>query len=106
MTAQEPPHPDLTGLLRLAFGRTVPTTPIPVAQGQGERSMALALDGEGLPPRVLVRRYRPNQGARAWRAFTAMQALRERHFPVPEIYYFGWSHYTRHVILLLSLIHI
>lgn len=102
MTAQEPPNPDLAGLLQLAFGRTVPTTPIPVAQGQGERSMALALDGEGLPPRVLVRRYRPNQGARAWRAFTAMQALRERHFPVPEVYYFGWSHYTRHVILLME----
>jgi aminoglycoside phosphotransferase (APT) family kinase protein len=102
MTAHESSNPDVASLLQLAFGRAVPTVPIPVAAGQGERSMALALDGDGLPPRVMLLRYRPNQQARAWRAFTAMQALRERHFPVPEIYFFGWSHYTRFVVLLME----
>lgn len=102
MTTHEHSNPDIDCLLRLAFGRAAPATPIPVAQGQGERSMALALDGEGLPPRVILVRYRPDQQARAWRAFTAMQALRERHFPVPEIYYFGWSRYTRYVVMLME----
>jgi aminoglycoside phosphotransferase (APT) family kinase protein len=102
MTGHDPAHSDTTCLLQMAFGRAVPTTPIPVAEGQGARSMALALDGEGLPPRVIVHRYRPSQQARAWRAFTAMQALREQRFPVPEIYYFGWSHYTRYVVLLME----
>lgn len=95
---------DISYVLRLAFGRVVPTTPIPVMAGISERMMAFALHDDRLPPRVILQRYRPQEHERAFRAFSVMQALRGLHFPVPDVYYFGWSHYTRYTLMLMEYI--
>jgi len=91
---------DIACILRLAFGRAVPTTPIAISPGTSERMSAFALHDSRLPPRVALLRYSPQQQARAFRTFTVMQALRSVNFPVPAVYYVGWSHYTRFVLLL------
>jgi aminoglycoside phosphotransferase (APT) family kinase protein len=98
----EYPDSDIAHVLRLAFGRAVPAIPIPVAPGQSEYGMAFALRGPRVPPRVLLLRYSPQHQTRAFRAFTVMQALHDRHFPAPDIYYLGWSYYTRYVLLLVE----
>lgn len=95
--------PDILCMLRLAFGQAVLAKPIP-APAHTMRGIALALEGQGVPPRVIVQRYSPREQVQAFRAFTAMRALRERLFPVPDVYYFGWSHHTRYVLLLLEFI--
>lgn len=95
-------HSDIDYVLRLAFGRAVPTTPIPVRANTSDRAMAFALHDDRLPPRVILQRYSPQEHARAFRAFSVMQALRSLHFPVPDVYYFGWSHYTRYTLLLME----
>jgi aminoglycoside phosphotransferase (APT) family kinase protein len=93
---------DIDYILRLAFGRAVPTTPIPVMAGVSERMMAFALHADRVPPRVILQRFPPQEHARGFRAFTMMQALRDMHFPVPDVYYFGWSRYTRYALLLME----
>jgi aminoglycoside phosphotransferase (APT) family kinase protein len=100
----EHPHSDIAHVLRLAFGREVPAIPIPVAPGQSEYGMAFALHGPRVPPRVLLLRYSPQNRTRAFRAFMAMQALHDRNFPVPDVYYLGWSYYTRYVLMLVEYI--
>jgi aminoglycoside phosphotransferase (APT) family kinase protein len=96
----EHPDSDIAHVLRLAFGRDVSALPIPVAPGQSEYGMAFALRGSRVPPRVLLLRYSPQNQTRAFRAFTAMQALHGHRFPAPDIFYLGWSYYTRYVLLL------
>jgi aminoglycoside phosphotransferase (APT) family kinase protein len=91
---------DILCVLRLAFGRQIDVTPIPVTAGHSERGLAYALYGEGVPPRVLLQRYSPREQIQAFRAFTVMRALREQHFPVPDVFYLGWSYYMRYVMLL------
>jgi aminoglycoside phosphotransferase (APT) family kinase protein len=93
---------DILCVLRLAFGQHVGVTPIPVAAGESERGMAFALHGPDVPPRVILRRYSPREQAHAFRAFTVMRALRDQQFPVPDVYYMGWSYYTRYVLMLVE----
>ncbi len=93
---------DVLCVLRLAFGRQVDVTPLPAAVGHGERGLAYALHGEGVPPRVLLQRYSPREQVQVFRAFSVMRALRDRNFPVPDVYYLGWSYHTRYVLLLLE----
>jgi aminoglycoside phosphotransferase (APT) family kinase protein len=65
--------------------------------------LAYALHGNGLPTeRVLLLRYPPQYQTRAFRVFTVHQALRTVHFPVPQVYYLGWSYYTRFILLLMD----
>jgi aminoglycoside phosphotransferase (APT) family kinase protein len=94
--------PDLQCVLRLAFGQPVLMTPIPIAPSQSERGLAFALYGAGVPPRVILQRYNPREQAQAFRAFTVMRALHERQFPVPDVYYMGWSYYTRYMLMLME----
>ncbi|MBN1679273.1 MAG: phosphotransferase, partial [Anaerolineae bacterium] len=103
-TQGESHQSDIESVLRLAFGRVVPTTPIPVVPGQSKRMMAFALHDRRLPDRVLLRRYSPHEQASAFRAFTVMQALHSQNFLVPTVYYFGWSYHTRFLLLLLEYI--
>jgi aminoglycoside phosphotransferase (APT) family kinase protein len=103
MTADQPGS-DIACILQLAFGRAVLTTPVPIPPGHSERFAACALHDPALPPRVLLARYSPQHRSRAFCALTAMQALRSRNFPVPAVYYLGWSHYTRFVLMLMEYI--
>jgi aminoglycoside phosphotransferase (APT) family kinase protein len=93
---------DINCVLQLAFGRLISTTPIPLPLGQHDGGLAYALHGKGVPPRVILLRYRPRLRAQAFRAFTVMRVLRDRQFPVPDVYYMGWSYYTRYVLLLVE----
>jgi aminoglycoside phosphotransferase (APT) family kinase protein len=89
-------------VLRMAFGRAVPTCPIPVGLGRAERYRAFALDDpEGmLPHRVVLARYSPAEMPKAFRAFTVMQALRALRYPVPQVYYLGWGRGMSHALML------
>ncbi len=93
---------DISHVLWLAFGRHVPAQPIPVEAGTSDRGLAYALGGPGVPPRVILLRYAPQNQTQAYRVFTVMSALHDRRFPVPGAYFFGWSHYSRYVLLLLE----
>lgn len=104
MSAEPPIGDDLDHVLRLAFGHPVRAVPMPVASGQADWGMAFALHGRRVPPRVLLLRYPPRRQAWAYRAFAAMQTLRERDFPAPDVYYLGWSYHTGCVWLLIELI--
>ncbi|MCZ7541175.1 MAG: phosphotransferase [Anaerolineae bacterium] len=99
MTALPPDNP-AAYVLRLAFGRSVAATPAPVAPGESEHGLAFALDGPGVPPYVLLRRYPSAQQAQALRAFRVMRALGALRFPVPAVYYLGWSQHDDHTLLL------
>jgi aminoglycoside phosphotransferase (APT) family kinase protein len=66
--------------------------------------LAYALHDPAGPSQVLLLRYNPRQQAQAFRAFTIMRALRDRQFPVPEVYYLGWSSHTRYVLMLIEYI--
>jgi aminoglycoside phosphotransferase (APT) family kinase protein len=98
------PHTDLDikSVLRLAFGQAMPTTPI--ALPPEERGMAFTLEWDRFPQAVLLLRYSPQEQARALYAFQVMQALREMNFPVPAIYYLGWSPRTRYTLMLTELV--
>lgn len=98
----QPVDPDIQCVLRLAFGQPVLLTPIPLAPDQGEHGLAFALHGTDVPPRVILQRYNPREQVRAFRAFTVMRALYERQFPVPDVYYMGWSYHTRYLLLLME----
>jgi aminoglycoside phosphotransferase (APT) family kinase protein len=89
-------------VLWLAFGRHIPALRIPVESGTSDRGTAYALRGPDVPPRVILMRYAPQNQTQAYRVFTIMSALHARRFPVPGVYYFGWSHHTRYVLLLLE----
>jgi aminoglycoside phosphotransferase (APT) family kinase protein len=103
MMTRDATHTEIGCVLRLAFGRDVPRTPIPVPEGQSERTMAFALHGgRSVPERVFLLRYPPRHWDRALRAFTALTALDEQHFPVPAVYYLGWSHHTRYALMLME----
>jgi aminoglycoside phosphotransferase (APT) family kinase protein len=104
MSTEHPTDDDLAYVLRLAFGHRVTAVPIPIASGLSDPGMAFALQGRRVPPRVLLRRYLPRNQIWAYRSFAALQALRERDFPVPDVYYVGWSYHTRCVLLLIELI--
>jgi aminoglycoside phosphotransferase (APT) family kinase protein len=93
---------DILCVLRLAFGRHIDVTPIPVTAGHGERGLAYALHGEGVPRRVLLQRYSPREQPQAFRAFSVMRALHDQHFPVPDVYYLGWSYYMRYLLMLVE----
>lgn len=92
--------PEIASVLRLAFGRSVPVTAIPLPLGQASHSLAFALDDPALPPRVLLRRYPPLHQPRGLCAFTAQQALRALNFCVPDVYYLGWSYHSRFLLML------
>jgi aminoglycoside phosphotransferase (APT) family kinase protein len=99
---RESPESDIASLLQLAFGCAVPTTAIPLPAGQGERLRAFALHDPDLPGRVLLRRYPPEEQARAFRAFTVMRALGALGFPAPAVYALAWSHHTGAIHLLVE----
>jgi len=92
--------PEIASVLRLAFGRSVPTVAIPLAVGKSSHTLAFALDDPELPARVLLRRYPPQHHARGLSAFTALQALRALNFCAPDVYFLGWSYHTRFLLLL------
>lgn len=98
------PDSDILYVLWLAFGRRISAHPIPVEAGTSDRGLAYALSGPGVPPRVVLRRYTSRQQTQAYREFLVMSALHERGFPVPNVYYFGWSHYSRYVLMLIDYI--
>ncbi len=104
MSARRPTDDDLAHILRLAFGRSVTAVPMPVASGHSDSGMAFALHGRRIPPYVQLLRYPSRQQIWAYRAFAAMQALRERDFPVPDVYYMGWSRHSDSVMLLIELV--
>lgn len=91
---------DIAHVLHLAFGRTVSTVDVPVPAARSDRMTAFALDDRHLPERVVLFRYRPNEQARALRAVTALQALHGCGFPVPALYYFGWSSHAQTMLVL------
>ncbi len=91
---------EIDHVLRIAFGRTVPTWPIPLGVGRADRYRAFALDDPDLPPHVMLVRYPLEAMPRAFRAFSVMQALHEIRFPVPEVYYLGWARASREVLML------
>ncbi|MCL4237605.1 MAG: phosphotransferase [Anaerolineae bacterium] len=95
-----PPDDPAAHVLRLAFGQSVAATPAPVAPGESEHGLAFALDAPGVPPHVLLRRYPPAQQAQALRAFRVLRALGALRFPVPAVYYLGWSQHDDHTLLL------
>jgi aminoglycoside phosphotransferase (APT) family kinase protein len=99
-----PMDSDVAHIVRLAFGRPIPATPIPLAPDQYDGGLAFALHGPDVPPRVILQRYSPREQVLAFRAFAALRALHERHFAVPDVYYLGWSYYTRYVLLLTEYI--
>ena len=91
---------DIDCLLRLTFGRPVSATPIPLADVPRTRGTVYALHGEGVPPRVLLQRFLPRDQIQVMRSFTVMRALSVRQFPVPEVYYLGWSTTTQYILML------
>lgn len=96
------PDIEIGQVLRLAFGADVPAIAVPVAPGQSERGSAYVLDGAGVPPRVVLLRYFPREQAHAFRAFTAMRELKNLNFPVPDVYYLGWSGHTHTMLMLIQ----
>lgn len=96
----EHPSSEIATVLQLAFGRCVPITAIPLPVGMASHTLAFALDDPALPPRVMLRRYPPLHQSRGFCAFTAQQALRALNFPVPDVYYLGWSYHSRFLLLL------
>ena len=96
------PDSEFSHILRLAFGRPVPYTPIPIAPGQSESGAAFALHGPDVPPHVILINFHTHYHAHAFRAFTAIIALLEHRFPVPKVYFLGWGHQPDRVYLLLE----
>ncbi|RPJ02403.1 MAG: hypothetical protein EHM39_01950, partial [Chloroflexi bacterium] len=99
MIPQQPDF-DIDCLLRLTFGRPVSATPIPLGDASTTRGMAFALHGVDVPPRVLLQRFHSREQTQVMRAFAVMRALSERQFPVPDVYYIGWSYTTRYILML------
>ncbi len=91
---------EIDHILRMAFGRTVPTWPIPLGVGRSDRHRAFALDDPMLPQGVMLTRYPMTAMSQAARAFSVMQALRDIGFPVPDVYYLGWGRASREVLML------
>jgi aminoglycoside phosphotransferase (APT) family kinase protein len=89
-------------LLRHVFGQELHAIPMAVTQGQSERDKAFALFGHHVPPYVLLRRYPTRDHKQAFRAFTALNALCQVHYPVPKTYYLGWHHRADELVLLVE----
>ena len=96
-----PPDPDMAGVLQVAFGRAVPARPVPLPPGYTGPGEGFALAGEGLPRQVMLLRYPAQRQNAAVRAFAALSALDRVGFPVPPVYYFGWTRRQASMLLLL-----
>lgn len=102
MIPQQYHDDDIHHLLRLAFGRPIRATPVPVVAGSRTRGVAFALHDQGVPEQVLLLRYSPQHQRAAFRTFNVLRSLHAHAFPVPRVHFMGWSAHLHYVVLLVE----